>query len=96
MLRYTSKECCRCGHTAKANRVIQSIFACKKCEYRLNGDLNAAKVIRSRSKTLIGLQDAMFFKEERKCHLERADVNQPIVEGSSGPIYKPTTLVVGN
>jgi IS605 OrfB family transposase len=43
---YTSQKCNCCGFTAKANRVIQSEFKCKKCGFQQNADLNAAKNIR--------------------------------------------------
>jgi putative transposase len=68
--RYTSRKCSRCGHTEKGNRVKQSIFKCQHCGFTLNADLNAARNISN------NYQDA-------KCHLGRADVNQPIVAGAS-------------
>lgn len=44
--RYTSQKCSRCGHIERENRQSQSWFVCKKCGFRHNADLNAAKNIR--------------------------------------------------
>jgi IS605 OrfB family transposase len=43
--RYTSQACSRCGHTARNNRRSQSDFWCRRCQVRLNADLNAARNI---------------------------------------------------
>lgn len=43
--RYTSQKCSGCGHTAKANRMSQSVFCCEKCSHTEHADLNAAKNI---------------------------------------------------
>lgn len=40
---YSSQSCSRCGHIARSNRQTQSWFACRKCGYQLNADLNAAR-----------------------------------------------------
>ena len=48
--RHTSRECCSCGHIAKANRQTQACFSCKKCGYTTNADVNAAVNIRSRAR----------------------------------------------
>jgi len=47
--RDTSRRCCGCGHTEKANRRTQSCFRCRVCGYELNADLNAAENIRWRA-----------------------------------------------
>lgn len=39
---YTSQKCSCCGHTAKENRLTQSIFKCVSCGHEENADLNAA------------------------------------------------------
>lgn len=39
--KYTSQMCSKCGYTNKTNRRGLA-FKCKKCEYELNADLNAA------------------------------------------------------
>ena len=41
----TSQTCSRCGHKEAKNRVSQEKFACVKCGYELNADLNAARNI---------------------------------------------------
>ena len=43
--RYTSQRCSKCGHIKKSNRKNQSIFKCRKCGFKHNADLNAAKNI---------------------------------------------------
>jgi len=43
--RYTSQKCSKCEHIEKRNRKSQSEFCCKKCGFRHNADLNAAKNI---------------------------------------------------
>ncbi len=43
--KFTSQKCSSCGHTDKENRVNQSKFKCKICEYTKNADYNAAKNI---------------------------------------------------
>jgi putative transposase len=45
--RYTSQEC-HCGHTARENRVSQSMFRCVACGYSHNADLVAAHNLRRR------------------------------------------------
>jgi putative transposase len=42
---YTSQRCSCCGHTAKENRVSQSVFTCVACGHTENADVNAAKNI---------------------------------------------------
>jgi putative transposase len=42
---YTSQTCSCCGHTAKENRVTQSIFKCVSCGHEQNADSNAAENI---------------------------------------------------
>lgn len=88
--RYTSQKCGCCGYTARNNRKNQSLFACKKCGYRLNADLNAARNICYKSELfdLNGLQNAT-------SNSEQAEVSRPIVEAFSEVICKPTNLVVG-
>ncbi len=43
--RYTSQRCSKCGSIDKKNRKNQSIFDCRKCGFKHNADLNAAKNI---------------------------------------------------
>jgi len=43
--RYTSQRCSKCGHIKKSNRQKQSKFQCRKCNFRLNADLNGARNI---------------------------------------------------
>jgi len=40
--RHTSQTCPRCGFVSKHNRVSQSSFVCKLCDFRLNADLVGA------------------------------------------------------
>ena len=42
---YTSQACEKCGYTAKANRVSQSVFHCGKCGHTEHADINAARNI---------------------------------------------------
>ena len=44
--RYTSQKCSKCEYIDKRNRKTQSEFVCKRCEFKHNADLNAAKNIR--------------------------------------------------
>lgn len=48
--RNSSRECSQCGHTEKANRPSQSVFACCSCGYRANADFNAAVNLRERGR----------------------------------------------
>lgn len=59
---YTSQACSRCNHREKSNRKL-SRFACKKCKFELNADLNAARNIAK-----LGISE-----------LGRLSVNQPNV-----------------
>jgi len=43
--RHTSQLCSRCEHSARNNRRSQSVFICRKCNFHLNADLNAARNI---------------------------------------------------
>jgi len=44
----SSQECAKCGHIHKDNRLSQSEFICKICQYTENADLNASQVIAKR------------------------------------------------
>lgn len=46
--KYTSQECSQCHHVSRKNRKTQSKFKCRKCNFELNADLNAARNIASR------------------------------------------------
>jgi IS605 OrfB family transposase len=48
----TSRKCSRCGHIDKRNRAGNQ-FHCLKCGYSLNPDLNAARNIAERGKSLL-------------------------------------------
>ena len=47
--RNTSRECAKCGHTAKENRKSQSKFRCRSCGHEAHADINAAVNIRGRA-----------------------------------------------
>lgn len=47
----TSRECSKCGHIEKGNRLSQESFVCQKCGYSDNADYNASKVILKRFTT---------------------------------------------
>lgn len=47
----TSRECSKCGHIEKGNRLSQELFVCRKCGYSDNADNNASKVILKRFTT---------------------------------------------
>lgn len=67
---YTSQKCSECGHTEKQNRLNQPTFKCQKCNFQLNADLNASRVIE------LNYRDS-------KRYPKRLSVNQPIVATSS-------------
>lgn len=50
--RNSSRQCSQCGHTEKANRPSQSVFACRSCGYRANADFNAAVNLRERGRAV--------------------------------------------
>lgn len=74
--RYTSQRCNKCGHIKRSNRKSQSDFECKRCGFRLNADLNAARNI------VLKHLDSKAFYESRGS--DRAEVNQPNVRLASG------------
>ena len=49
---YTSQCCPACGHTAKANRTTQELFACVQCGYTENADVVGAMNVLQRGRTL--------------------------------------------
>lgn len=67
---YTSQKCSKCGHTEKQNRLNQPTFRCQKCNFQLNADLNASRVIE------LNYRDS-------KRYPKRLSVNQPIVAALS-------------
>ncbi|MHA1126323.1 MAG: RNA-guided endonuclease InsQ/TnpB family protein [Candidatus Heimdallarchaeota archaeon] len=42
---YTSQTCSHCGHRSPKNRKYRGLFACKKCKFVINADVNAARNI---------------------------------------------------
>ena len=50
---YTSQCCPACGHTAKANRTTQALFACMQCGYTENADVVGAKNVLQRGRALL-------------------------------------------
>jgi len=63
---YTSQKCSSCGFTHKDNRLNQPTFKCQKCNFQLNADLNASRVIE------LNYRDS-------KSYPKRLSVNEPIV-----------------
>ena len=49
---YTSQCCPACGHTAKANRTTQVLFACVQCGYTENADVVGAMNVLQRGRAL--------------------------------------------
>ena len=49
---YTSQCCPACGHTAKANRTTQALFACVQCSYTENADVVGAMNVLQRGHAL--------------------------------------------
>ena len=49
---YTSQCCPACGHTAKANRTTQALFACVQCGYTENADVVGAMNVLQRGRAL--------------------------------------------
>jgi IS605 OrfB family transposase len=77
--KYTSLRCSKCGDIKRSNRKSQSCFECKKCGFKLNADLNAARNI-----VLKHLDATLFYEKKAPGHPNRAEVNQPIVALSLG------------
>lgn len=46
---YTSQECSGCGYVSKRNRKDRSHFNCRFCNKKLHADINAGRVVKSRS-----------------------------------------------
>ncbi len=94
--RYTSQRCSKCGHIKRSNRKSQSCFECKKCGFKLNADLNAARNI-----VLKHLDATNSPQENLQGYPDRAPVNEPIVSqelkaqvlGSLEPNIGDTSLV---
>ena len=63
----SSRECSKCGHTAKENRPSQAVFCCVRegCGHKENADLNASRVIMKRAVMMI-LSGAVKRKESKK------------------------------
>jgi len=53
--RYTSQKCSSCGHTEKENRLSQAQFACMRCGFRENADINAAKNVLAAGHAVLSL-----------------------------------------
>ena len=70
--RYTSQRCNKCGNIDKKNRKSQSEFCCKKCKYKINADLNAARNIRDKYECEFAPKNL-----DSKGYLDRASVNKP-------------------
>ena len=49
---YTSQCCPACGHTEKANRTTQALFACMQCGYTENADVVGAMNVLQRGRAL--------------------------------------------
>ena len=47
--RNTSRMCSRCGHIDEGNRKSQAVFACLRCGFQMNADMNAAINISARA-----------------------------------------------
>jgi IS605 OrfB family transposase len=69
--KYTSQTCSNCGYCARNNRKTQASFACKRCGFKLNADLNASRNICVKALDSYMLSNG-------------ADVNQPIAASPSG------------
>ena len=50
--RFTSQQCCACGHTSPGNRDNQAVFRCEGCGHQDHADVNAAKNILARGLAL--------------------------------------------
>lgn len=79
---YTSQECSKCNKIGKRDKV----FTCKSCNYTLNADINAARNISNRGKSLISRFQSMNQKNEAV-----KDAYKPLES-----TFKPTSLLVGN
>ena len=83
---YTSQTCSNCGFKKKSNR-NGCIFKCKKCNFELHADLNAARNIANLGRS----------------EVSRLHVNQPIVASEDAGLrnpeedsYKPPVSTGGN
>jgi len=50
---FSSQECSKCHHIAKANRERQAQFVCLQCDHADHADINAAQIIKQRGITLV-------------------------------------------
>ena len=85
---YTSLRCSKCGDIKRSNRKSQSCFVCRKCGFKLNADLNAARNI------VLKHLDATNFLGSLRGYPDRAPVNEPNV----APVLETTNqgnLLVG-
>lgn len=53
--RHTSQKCSNCDYTEKDNRLSQAQFACLRCGFKENADINAAKNILAVGHTVLSL-----------------------------------------
>ena len=67
--RYTSQECPKCHHVAKANRPQQALFSCVQCGYSYHADIVAAQIILAR-----GLRE-----RQNACATPRASAGIPVL-----------------
>lgn len=68
---YTSKECSSCGYIDKINRKSQETFICAFCGKKHNADINASKVILSRSSLKVNNIDISNIYLNRKTILDK-------------------------
>jgi len=87
--RYTSQRCSKCGNIKRSNRKSQSCFECKRCGFKLNADLNAARNI-----VLKHLDATNFPQENSPGHPERAPVNEPIVARSAKADHQESEMMI--
>ena len=96
---YTSQRCSSCGFTHEDDRRSKHQFVCQKCEYELNADYNASKLLEK----LHSGQTSSSGGAPCQCALPSGTLNlngdytasvDSTAEGESTD--KPTTSVVGH
>jgi putative transposase len=60
---HTSQTCSKCGHYEEGQRINQSTFTCKICEFATNADYNAARNIAKSEKYIKAKEESEYYKK---------------------------------
>ena len=69
---YTSQTCSQCFYVDKENRKTQSTFACIRCNYKENADINAAKNILAAGQAVLACGEKVSRRSMKQEPLYRA------------------------